>query len=154
MNMQDGNSLGTVLHVEDDADARNAMARLLEVSGFRQLAADSAHAALSAAPSLCEELDVLIVDYHLGSHLTGTDVAESLARMIGRALPTVILTGDPANAQIPLLSNAPVWLIRKPVVPDLLISALPSLVGFHRTVRQFTRGHGSTSNWSRSPSHE
>jgi CheY-like chemotaxis protein len=152
--VEDGTSLGTIMHVEDDADARNAMAKLLEVTGFRQYAADSANAALSAAPSLRDELDVLIVDYHLGSHLTGTDVAESLARMLGHALPTVILTGDPANAQIPLLSNAPVWLIRKPAFPELLMSALPSLVEFHRTVRQFTNGPESRTNWSRFPGHE
>ena len=79
-------------------------------------------------------LDVLIVDYHLGGGLTGTEVAEEFARLLGHAVPTIILTGDPANAEVPWLSNAPVWVARKPLAPATLLAALPPLVAFRRAV--------------------
>jgi CheY-like chemotaxis protein len=142
---------GVILHVDDDAEVRAATAAVLEVAGFRQHAADSAHAALSTAEELRDQLDVVIVDYHLGGEITGTDVAEAIARSLGHALPTIILTGDPANAQIPLLSNAPVWLVRKPAHPELMMAALPTLVEFSRVVRRFERRDATRSNWSKSP---
>ena len=142
---------GVVLHVDDDAEVCGATAAVLEVAGFRQHGAESAQAALSVAASLRDEIDVLIVDYHLGGEMTGTDVAESIARSLGHALPTIILTGDPANAQIPLLSNAPVWLVRKPAYHELMMAALPSLVEFSRVVRRFERRDVTRSNWSKSP---
>jgi hypothetical protein len=61
-------------------------------------------------------------------------VAEELARLLGHAVPTVILMGDPANAEIPWLSDAPVWLARKPLLPETLLAALPALVDFRRAV--------------------
>ena len=45
---------------------------------------------------------MLIVDYNLGDGMTGTEVAEEFARLLGHAVPTVILTGDPANAEVPV----------------------------------------------------
>jgi CheY-like chemotaxis protein len=130
-------SVGVVLHVDDDADARDAMSALLNCAGFEAHGAATADAALSVATALNDSLDVLIVDYHLGTSMTGTDVAESITRHLRRSLPTVILTGDPANAQIPLIPHAPVWLIRKPAYSELLVSTLPSLVDLSRAVKSF-----------------
>lgn len=141
---------GVVLHVDDEADTREALAAVLTMSGFQPHSASSPRDALDAAAKLRDELDVLIVDYHLDAELSGTEVAEAIARTLGRSLPTIILTGDPANAQIPLLSNAPVWLIRKPAHPEMLMAALPSLVQFNRVVRGFEEDERHLRNWVRS----
>ena len=77
----------------------------------------AAKQALAQVDSLRGRLDVLIVDYNLGQSMTGTEVAEEFARLLGHAVPTVILTGDPANAEVPWLADAPVWLARKPLRP-------------------------------------
>ena len=79
-------------------------------------------------------LDVLIVDYDLGRGMTGTELAEEFARLLGHAVPTVMLTGDPANAEVPWLAEAPVWVARKPLYPETLLAALPPLVAFRRAV--------------------
>jgi len=125
---------GLVLHVDDDDGMRRSTAMLLRVAGFETLEAASGEHALSLAGGLRGKLDVLIVDYHLGNGMTGTEVAEDFARLLGHAVPTVILTGDPANAEIPWLSDAPVWLARKPLLPETLLAALPALVDFRRAV--------------------
>ncbi len=45
-----------------------------------------------------------------------------------------MLTGDPANAEVPWLADAPVWVARKPLLADTLLAALPPLVAFRRAV--------------------
>jgi CheY-like chemotaxis protein len=125
---------GLILHVEDDEAMRRSTAMLLRSEGFETREAASGEQALSQVESLRGRLDVLIVDYNLGYSMTGTEVAEELARLLGHAVPTVILTGDPANAEVPWLTDAPVWLARKPLPPDTLLAALPALVAFRRAV--------------------
>jgi CheY-like chemotaxis protein len=125
---------GLILHVEDDEALRRSTAILLRSAGFETREASCGEEALSQAESLRGRLDVLIVDFHLGRSMTGTEVAEEIARLLGHAVPTVILTGDPTNAEVPWLADAPVWLARKPLLPDTLLAALPPLVDFRRAV--------------------
>ena len=125
---------GLVLHVDDDDAMRRSTALLLRSAGFETREAMSGEQALAQVDMLRGRLDVLIVDYHLGNGMTGTEVAEELARLLGHAVPTVILTGDPANAEVPWLADAPVWLARKPLLPETLLAALPALVDFRRAV--------------------
>jgi CheY-like chemotaxis protein len=125
---------GLILHVEDDEVLRRSTGMLLRSEGFETREAANGEQALAQLESLRGRLDVLIVDYNLGYSMTGTEVAEEVARLLGHAVPTVILTGDPANAEVPWLTDAPVWLARKPLLPDTLLAALPALVAFRRAV--------------------
>jgi CheY-like chemotaxis protein len=134
LNIPESASRGLILHVDDDEGMRRSTALMLRVSGFDTREAASGEQALAQVDTLRGKLDVLIVDYHLGNGMTGTEVAEELARLLGHAVPTVILTGDPANAEVPWLSDAPVWLARKPLMPETLLAALPALVDFRRAV--------------------
>jgi CheY-like chemotaxis protein len=129
---------GLILHVEDDDALRRSVSLLLRSEGFDTREATHAQQALLQVESLRGRLDVLIVDYHLGRGMNGTELAEEVARLLGRAVPTVILTGDPANAEVPWLTNAPVWMARKPLCPDTLLAALPPLVAFRRAIAAAT----------------
>jgi CheY-like chemotaxis protein len=130
----DSANKGVVLHVDDDEPMRRSTCMLLRSVGFETREATSGEHALTQVESLRGKLDVLIVDYHLGQSMTGTEVAEEMARLLGHAVPTIILTGDPANAEVPWLTDAPVWVARKPLSPDTLLAALPPLVAFRRAV--------------------
>jgi CheY-like chemotaxis protein len=127
-------SRGLILHVDDDEAMRRSTALLMRAAGYETREAACGEQALGQADSLRGRLDVLIVDYHLGHSLTGTEVAEEFARLLGHAVPTVILTGDPANAEVPWLADAPVWVARKPLPPETLLAALPPLVAFRRAI--------------------
>ena len=129
---------GLVLHVDDDEAVRRSTALLMRSAGYDTIEAACGEQALALAGSLRGRLDVLIVDHYLGESMTGTEVAEELARLLGHAVPTVILTGDPANAEVPWLTEAPVWVARKPLAPSTLLAALPPLVSFRRAVASAT----------------
>jgi len=125
---------GLILHVDDDEHLRRSTSMLLRSAGFETREAVCGEDALAQVESLRGRLDVLIVDYDLGTGMTGTELAEDLARLLGHAVPTVMLTGDPANAEVPWLAEAPVWVARKPLMPQTLLAALPPLVDFRRAV--------------------
>src|SRR4051812_1786276 len=125
---------GLILHVDDDESLRRSTSMLLRSAGFETREAVCGEDALAQVESLRGRLDVLIVDYDLGTGMTGTELAEDLARLLGHAVPTVMLTGDPANAEVPWLAEAPVWVARKPLMPQTLLAALPPLVDFRRAV--------------------
>ena len=130
---------GLVLHVDGDEALRRSTAMLMRAAGFETREAACGEDAVTQVDSLRGRLDVLIVDYNLGQSMTGTEVAEEFARLLGHAVPTVILTGDPANAEVPWLADAPVWLARKPLNPETLLAALPPLVAFRRAVADTQR---------------
>ena len=125
---------GLILHVDDDEAMRRSTAMLMRAAGFETREAACGEDAVAQVDSLRGRLDVLIVDYNLGQSMTGTEVAEEFARLLGHAVPTVMLTGDPANAEVPWLADAPVWVARKPLAPETLLAALPPLVAFRRAV--------------------
>jgi CheY-like chemotaxis protein len=131
-------SRGLILHVDDDDAVRRSTAMLIRSAGYETREAALGEQALAQVDSLRGRLDVLIVDYNLGYSMTGTEVAEEFARLLGHAVPTVILTGDPANAEVPWLTDAPVWVARKPLAPETLLAALPPLVAFRRAVAAVT----------------
>jgi two-component system, chemotaxis family, CheB/CheR fusion protein len=125
---------GLIFHVDDDDALRRSTAALLRSAGFETREAFCGEDALAQVQALRGRVDVLIVDYYLGDGMTGTELAEEFARLLGHAVPTVMLTGDPANAEVPWLADAPVWVARKPLQAETLLAALPALVAFRRGV--------------------
>jgi CheY-like chemotaxis protein len=134
-----GASRGVILHVEDDDSVREAICTLMRLESFEVHEAAHGTAALALYETLRGRLDVLIVDYHLGLGITGTEVAEDLSRLLGYGVPTILLTGDTANSEVPMLPNAPVWVARTPLDPEALLAGLQPLVEFRRSMQRVTR---------------
>jgi len=84
---------GLILHVDDDEGLRRSTAMLMRSAGFETREASCGESALAQVETLRGRLDVLIVDYDLGLGMTGTELAEEFARLLGHAVPTVMLTG-------------------------------------------------------------
>ena len=125
---------GTVLHIEDDPQVRRAIATLLGADGYTLGAAASGTEALRLVSQGLRP-DVLIVDFNLEDDLNGAEAAEQLRNALGYALPIILLTGDPSNAEAPWITDAPVWLAHKPTNGLVLLAAMPSLVQLSRALR-------------------
>lgn len=132
-------SRGLLLYVEDDPAQQHIMKALLELEGYGVIAAGDGDEALRALRVDPQRPDVILVDYHLPGELNGTEVAEEISRAVGCPLPTIILTGDLANAEAPWMPGVPVLPITKPVDPDVLLKAIELFVSFHR----FQRAHAA-----------
>jgi two-component system CheB/CheR fusion protein len=115
---------GIVLHVEDDAAYASSVRILLKAEGFHSIDVRDGAAALAQVTDSGLRPDVLIVDFNLPGELDGSEVAEAVARALGRPLPTIVLSGDLTSAGLPWLPGAPLWPMRKPVAPDVLVKAV------------------------------
>jgi CheY-like chemotaxis protein len=131
-------SRGWILHVEDDPLVRQAITLLLGPEGYRVRSAASGPEALHLVQQERWTPDVLIVDFHLDADMNGAEFVEVLRRTIAHALPVIMLTGDPSSAAMPCITDAPVWMARKPLNPQLLLAAMPSLVNLSRSTRELT----------------
>jgi len=103
-----------VLHVEDDAAIRASVQMLMRSAGLSVISVASGAEALRCVREEHLEPDVLIVDFQLQEEMTGADVAEALARLIGHAPPTIVLTADTSNAELPWIVGSPVWMLSNP----------------------------------------
>jgi CheY-like chemotaxis protein len=128
-----GNS-GLILHVDDEQQVRDSLALVLGGAGYVVAGTASGPAALQRVAEGFKP-DVLIVDHNLDHEMNGADVAQQLRRELGYSPPIIMLTGNPTDAELPWITDAPMWLARKPLDPRLLLAALPGLVQVSRSMR-------------------
>ena len=77
---------------------------------------------------------VLLVDFNLPGSMDGTEVAEAACREMGYCVPTIILSGNLPNAEVPWMPGVPVLPMAKPVEPELLCKAVETFMDFGRYV--------------------
>jgi CheY-like chemotaxis protein len=107
-----------VVLVDDDAEIRRSMRRLLESWGCRYVAAASAAEVEAKLGAQGLKPHALIVDYRLADAVTGLQVIERLRATYGRELPALLITGTPSAALREQLGDTP--LAVKPVLPGRL----------------------------------
>jgi DNA-binding response OmpR family regulator len=126
---------GVILHVDDAHAVRESLALLLRADGYRVNSAGSGRDALRLAAEGLRP-DLLIVDFNIGDEMNGAQLVVQLRRCLGYTPPVIMLTGDPTSAELPRITDAPIWIVRKPLDPRLLLAALPSLVQLSRAMRE------------------
>lgn len=105
-----------ILVLENNGRLAVALTILIEDWGFTPVTANSASVAARALGPRVQDVNAIIVDYHLDDGFTGINGARALTRAIGHAVPTIVTTGhailaEHANA-FPVLS--------KPFDPSIL----------------------------------
>jgi CheY-like chemotaxis protein len=130
---------GLILHVDDEHAVRESLSMLLGSDGYNVLSAASGLEALQLT-ARGNRPDVLIVDFNIDHEMNGTELVRQYQRSVGYAPPIIMLTADPVSADPPRMTNAPIWMARKPLDPRLLLAALPSLVQWSRATRELLDG--------------
>ena len=125
---------GMILHVDDHQAVRASLSMLLSMDGHIVTSAACGTEALRLAAEGIRP-DILIVDFNLGEGMNGAELVLQLRRPLGYTPPVIMLTGDPRSADLPRIIEAPTWMLRKPLDPELLLASLPSLVQLSRATR-------------------
>lgn len=123
---------GMVLHVEDDAAVAASTELLLRLAGFRTVQARDGESALRLVAEDGLHPDVLIVDSHLPGEMDGGETVEALCRALHEPLPTILLSGELADATLPWVPGAPFWPMAKPAQPGLLVRAVEAFADLHQ----------------------
>ena len=119
---------GRVLIVEDNPSCATAWRASPEQWGCQTFAAASGEEALELAPAKQWRFDAIVTDYRLGAGLTGLETAREIARLAGRAFPTLVLTGDTAKEHISEITASGFDLLHKPVSAEDLRHQLAKLL--------------------------
>jgi two-component system CheB/CheR fusion protein len=124
-----------VLHVEDDKAVSTSVHALLQTAGYRVSSVGDGEEAVRLVSQEKLRPDVLIVDFRLPGGMNGTDVAEEIQELLGYPVPTIILSGELANAEVPWLPGAPLLPLSKPVSPEILLKSVAVFAELQRFVR-------------------
>jgi signal transduction histidine kinase len=114
-----------VLVLDDDPDVCDALQAALERWGCHvRVAGTPGEALASVEPAP----DIVIADYRLPGNETGTQALRAIERRLGHAIPALLITGDTAPERLENARSAGYPLLRKPVTPAQLRTALHRLM--------------------------
>lgn len=118
-----------VLVIEDDPLVLGALDLLLDQWGCTVIGAESLEAAVERLGPDPQPPDLVISDLRLKGTANGIVAIRQLAKLVGRPVPGLILTGDtdPRRLREARLSGYP--LLHKPVAPLALRTAMARLFG-------------------------
>jgi len=138
----------TVLLVEDDVDAREGLAALVELWGARVVTAATVADAVGRATE--GGIDIAICDLGLPDD-DGLRLPARVAAGAGRGIPMLALTGHASvEARIAVERAGFARHLAKPANPNDLLAALVALVGGARhgarPIADATRGHRRTTS--------
>lgn len=114
----------TILVVEDEAEVRAVVERVLSSAGYRVLTAGSADAAIALIAARAEPVDLLLTDVVLPGR-DGVQLADEIAAR-GRRIRTMFMSGHPLGTQG--FTHPGRDLLVKPFTPDALLRAVRSVL--------------------------
>jgi CheY-like chemotaxis protein len=113
--------------VEDEARVRNAMRLLLEMEGYRVVAAATAEEAMMELQGDVH-FDLLISDYHLEAGRTGTQVISAARELRDPDLKAILVTGDTSSAVRELQCDDRLRITSKPINSRELLDLIRTLL--------------------------
>ena len=117
-----------ILVIEDDKTVLGATRTLLERWGAGVASANTTDEALERIAEEDFRPDLVIADYSLPHHETGTQAIECLRGALGYPVSGIIITGDTAPARVKEAQNAGFQVLHKPVDAASLRDLIGTLV--------------------------
>ena len=114
------------LVIEDDDIVLQAMVSLLRSWGMICDPAEGMSEALQLVGSRIP--DVLVCDFRLREHTTGTEVISAVRQASQQRIPALLITGDTSPDRLRTATQSGIPVLHKPVAPDELYAALSSLL--------------------------
>ncbi|MFN0303312.1 MAG: ATP-binding protein [Burkholderiales bacterium] len=119
---------GTALVIDDDRDAREALAGLLGQWGWHVIIAPRGADALDALRNGAASVDVIVCDYGLADGERGDEVIGRVRAACGSDIPAIIVSGDAQDLLREVARNAGLHGLAKPVEPAKLRALLQHLM--------------------------
>ena len=117
------------LVVDDDADARDAVAGLLAQWGWRVVAAPDADAALTALGFPALPIDVIICNFRLANGELGTDAIQRIRTACGGDVPAIVFSAETTAELRDLTQSVGLHLLNTPLKAAKLRTLLHYLYG-------------------------
>jgi CheY-like chemotaxis protein/anti-sigma regulatory factor (Ser/Thr protein kinase) len=115
---------GTVIVVDDDTSAREALEDLLSAHGYEVIAAAGIEQARERLEGRNVSAMMIFADYRLGENTTGVEAIRAIQPLLARPAAAVIITGDTSPDRIREAQASGYPLLHKPLEPARLLSLL------------------------------
>jgi two-component system CheB/CheR fusion protein len=120
------NQTARILLVEDDPALRELLQLSLREEGHHVVSAPDGIAALATLPAAAPEL--LLVDFNLPNGMNGVELAARIRKIMGKAVPVIILTGNIAADAKRDAARLGYGMMRKPIKHGDLMKAIGHLI--------------------------
>jgi len=117
-----------VLHIEDDPGVARSTAMLLRLEGYEVFSAATREEAMRQVEGDALRPDVILSDFRLPMGFRGDEIVAEIAARLGFKPPTIILTGDVANAHVDKAKLVADRILPKPVDVNALLRELKNLL--------------------------
>ena len=117
----------TILLVEDHAAVRKAMELFFTMSGYKIMSAGSLDETLEVIGE-SPRPELLITDFHLPGGAKGSDVINSVRKVLGERFPAIMISGDTSAEVSDLVHDEQVRFATKPIDPNALVSLVQELL--------------------------
>lgn len=117
-----------VMVIDDERTVLQALNLLLEMWGYRVVAAESEGEAVERLSALDEKPHAILADYRLREGRTGVQAIERIRAMVGALVPAVIITGDTSIEGLRDARANGLTILQKPVLPPHLEAVLGKAV--------------------------
>lgn len=113
-----------VMVIDDERSVLQALNLLLEMWGYRVIAAESEGEAVERLSALDERPHAILADYRLREGRTGVQAIDRIRTEVGTVVPAVIITGDTSTDGIREARARGLTILQKPVLPPHLQAVL------------------------------
>jgi len=117
-----------VLHIEDDPGISRSMEMLLRLEGYDVIRAASRDEALQQIDVHGLRPDLILCDFQLPMGFTGDEIVAEIAARLHFKPPTIMLTGDVADAHVKKAKLIADLILPKPVNIDRLLHEIEILL--------------------------
>jgi two-component system CheB/CheR fusion protein len=117
-----------ILIVDDDPDLLDLLDQFLTGEGHETTTASDAKMAMAMIVEKYVTPDVMLIDYNLPKGVNGVQLATMARKMLGRALPVAILTGDISTTTLSEVAAQDCVQLNKPVKLVVLKKVIQQLL--------------------------
>jgi len=119
---------GAILIIEDDPEVREHLKLFLNEEGYAITTSVDGLTALEAVARGTMRPDLVFADYNLPNGMNGVQVSQNLCQVLGRRIPSIILTGDISTETLRDIALHDCVHLNKPVKLGELTRAIEKLL--------------------------
>jgi signal transduction histidine kinase/CheY-like chemotaxis protein len=119
---------GTIIVIDDDTSAREAVEDLLRAHGYDIIAAASIPLMRTHLEGRRIGARMIVADYRLGDGVTGVEAIRAIQPMLAAPAPAIIVTGDTSPDRIREAQASGYPLLHKPLDADQLLAAIQTTI--------------------------
>lgn len=117
-----------VLVIDDEPAVLGVMKRLLQMSGFEVLAAQSAADAVADLAEIDKIPNAIIADHRLGNSELRIDAIQLIRKVVGVHVPAIIITGDTSPHIIQQAQGRGIRILHKPVQTETIKTVITNVL--------------------------